>query len=101
MATSRTGTTTWKRVRDQALAEAFDQGLMKCPLCRVPFDWSRSKQPNSPEVDHIVPHARGGTDTIDNVRVICRLDNQRLGGSMGKRARPVIESTELDSSPIW
>lgn len=28
------------------------------------------------ELDHIVPHARGGPDTADNLRVVCRAHNQ-------------------------
>jgi len=101
MATSRTGTATWKRVRLQALKDALNQGLMRCPRCRVGLDWTRSLQPNSPEVDHIKPHTQGGADTLDNVRIICRKCNQELGGRLTKRLRPVIETTELESSPIW
>jgi 5-methylcytosine-specific restriction endonuclease McrA len=65
------------------------------------MDWTRSKQPNSPEADHIKPHAKGGRDDIENVRIICRKCNQELGGMMTKRQRPVIHTTELESSPIW
>jgi 5-methylcytosine-specific restriction protein A len=101
MATSRTGTATWKRVAAQAKANAFEQGLTRCPRCRVKLDWEYSKRPNSPEADHIKPHAQGGADTLDNVRIICRKCNQELGGAMRKRERPIIHTTELDTSPIW
>ncbi|MEW1813294.1 HNH endonuclease [Pseudarthrobacter phenanthrenivorans] len=102
MATSRTGTAQWKRVRDQALAEAREAGLTTCPLCGVWLDWDHSRRPNSPEADHVVPHALGGPDAIENVRVICRLDNGRLGGAVNKRRpRQVVTATDLDASPIW
>ncbi|WP_442892929.1 HNH endonuclease [Arthrobacter sp. USHLN218] len=97
----RTGTAKWKRVRDQALANALDAGLTRCPLCRTGLDWTRSRQPNSPEVDHVVPHSKGGLDVIENTRVICRLCNGRLGGALTKRERPIVKPTELESSPIW
>lgn len=101
MATSRTGTATWKRVRLEALSNAMDQGLTHCPRCRVGLDWEYSKRPNSPEVDHITPHSRGGTDAIENTRIICRKCNQELGGRLNKRARPPVETVTLDASPIW
>ncbi|WP_425471531.1 HNH endonuclease [Sinomonas susongensis] len=101
MATSRTGTAQWKRVRDQALAEAKDAGLTRCPLCGNGLDWTRSLQPNSPEVDHIVPHALGGQDVIENCRVICRLDNQRLGAIAGRSRRKPTATVALAASDIW
>ncbi|WNT44992.1 HNH endonuclease [Arthrobacter phage AbbyDaisy] len=84
-----------------AKQQAFEQGLMRCPRCRVMLDWEYSKRPNSPEADHIKPYAQGGADTIENTRIICRKCNQELGGAMRKRERPVIQTTELESSPIW
>jgi 5-methylcytosine-specific restriction endonuclease McrA len=46
----------------------------KCPLCGV---WMTSKpwQPNSKELDHILPVNQGGTHTHGNVRIICRKCN--------------------------
>ena len=102
MATSRTGTAKWVRVRDEARKIAFDQGLARCPEpgCRVWLDWEYSRRPNSAEVDHIVPHSQGGTDTIENARVICRRCNQSLGGKQNRKPSPV-QTVELDASPIW
>ena len=87
MATSRTGTGKWKRLRGQALQEAKRQGQTHCPLCRAPLDWTRALDPHSPEVDHIRPHALGGTDDTENVRVICRACNTRMGGQLGRALR--------------
>ena len=48
----------WKILR----AKAFDQAGRRCCICGD----------NGTEVDHIVPRTRGGLDTIDNLRVLCR-----------------------------
>lgn len=82
MGTSRTGTARWKALRVKALRGAQEQGLTQCPLCRTDLDYMRGRLPNSAEVDHILPHSLGGTDTIDNVRVICRRCNQSRGNKM-------------------
>ena len=101
MATSRTGTSKWIRVRNQVMKEALDMGLMNCPRCRVGLDWEYSLRPNSPEVDHIKPHALGGGDTVDNCRVICRKCNQELGGRLRKRKPTIVHTEELPTSDIW
>lgn len=79
IATSRTGTARWKGVRKQALREAQTQGVTNCPDCGGILNYEQGRLPNSAEVDHIIPHARGGTDTLENVRVCCRQCNQRRG----------------------
>lgn len=102
MAGSRTGTARWFKVRNRARALAMEAGLTRCPLCGVPLDWEYSGRPNSAEVDHIVPHAQGGADTLENCRVICRRDNQSLGGQQNRRKpRPNIQTTALETSDIW
>ena len=99
MATSRTGTAIWKRVVKEVRER--DAHITRCPECGVGLDWIYSGRPNSVEVDHIVSHSRGGQDTADNARVCCRRCNQSLGAKSPRRERPVVESTELESSPIW
>ena len=84
---SRTATAQWKRIRDQRRKHDFENGLTNCPECGVWLDWERGLQPNSAEVDHIIPHALGGQDTITNTRTVCRLDNQRSGGKLGGKRR--------------
>ena len=86
-----------KRNGDQELAAAFERGDMRCPICFVAYDWHRSKQPNSPELDHVTAHAEGGKDVVENTRVICRQCNQRLGGKLGgkrSQARKTIRIAE-------
>lgn len=63
----------------------------RCPLCSValidaPF------QPASKELDHIIPINIGGTHTIGNVRIICRLCNIR---------RPKDGSDYVGAVTLW
>src|SRR5690625_3133179 len=99
---SRTGTTQWMRIRDQRRKIDLDDGLTNCPDCGIAMDWEYSGRPNSAEVDHIIPHARGGTDTFENTRTICRLCNQRLGGKVGaKRSISVTQKVEYRTVIEW
>ena len=79
MATSRTGTAEWKATVRYVRREAQAQGLTHCPSCGQWLNWEVSRQPNSAEVDHIIPHSRGGSDRPDNARVWCRHCNQSRG----------------------
>lgn len=101
MASSRTGTAKWLRLAARAKAQALDAGVYTCPVCGVALDYTRSRQPNSPEVDHIVPYAEGGKDTLENVRVICRLCNQRLGGKLGATRSRKPRATDRVTSRIF
>ena len=92
MPAHRTGTATWKRIRKQAIAQAQDEGQTNCPLCNVPLDYTTPYRPDSAEVDHIVAHARGGTDTLDNSRVICRDCNVRKGDGNSEYEPPFPHS---------
>lgn len=96
MATSRTGTAQYKRWRHAVLARGKRDGVTHCPLCRAPLDYRRGKRPNSAEPDHLVPWALGGTNTVDNGRVLCRRCNQRRGdGTRGREPRPRPAITNL------
>ncbi|VXB23426.1 HNH endonuclease signature motif containing protein [Citricoccus sp. K5] len=103
MATSRTGTGTWKKVRAERLKLDYEAGVTHCPICGCWLDWENSRRPNSPEPDHIVPHSMGGQDTVDNTRTICRFDNQSRGDGTRKpkRTRPVIKTVTLDAAGAW
>jgi 5-methylcytosine-specific restriction endonuclease McrA len=48
----------------------------RCPLCHA-YLTSKPYLHNSKELDHIVPLNVGGTHTVGNVRIICRLCNLR------------------------
>ncbi len=96
MATSRTGTSRWKTLRLQALRTAQDQGITHCPTCHVELDYRHGRQPNSPEPDHILPHSRGGADSLDNLRIICRTCNIRKGNNTAPQPAAATTSTLVD-----
>ena len=47
-----------REVRQQVFTEANET----CALCGSRYDL---------EVDHIIPHARGGSDSVDNLQILC------------------------------
>ena len=95
VATSRTGTTTWLNLRRKTLWTAQRTGITNCRYCGTELDYRQSLQPNSAEPDHIIPHANGGTDTADNLQVICRTCNIK------KSNRGIKPRTELRTSRSW
>jgi len=99
MATSRTGTSTWKKVREQAIQRAQRLGTTHCRHCKALLNYSQSRLPTSAEVDHLVPYSAGGRDHIENVEVICRACN----GSKGNRSAPKARATTspLKTSRKW
>ena len=92
MATSRTGTAKYLRNRARIIRQARASGVTHCPghegngfRCGRVLDYTQPLLPESVEADHIVPHHRGGTDDLDNLRVLCRacnLDRNRKGAPM-------------------
>jgi len=96
MATSRTGTATWKRVRAQAIARAKRAGITQCRHCNVQLDYINGRTPASAEPDHLVPYSMGGKDHIDNLEVICRQCNQSKGhreAPKGKKTMPPLKTS--------
>lgn len=53
----------WRKLREQVLKR--DKYLCQCEQCKAE---GRIKQAN--DVDHIIPKAKGGTDSMDNLRAI-------------------------------
>jgi len=55
-----------------------------CAICGRPIDKSRpAGDPLAPEVDEIVPVARGGSAyDLDNLQLVHRICNQRKGAKM-------------------
>ena len=90
MTTPRTATTRWKQLRRQAIHRARQAGQTHCLLCPRPLDYHQHGQPNSAEADHIIADALGGQETIDNVRIICRDCNGKLGGKLGAAKKRMI-----------
>ena len=77
MATSRTGTTAWRRTRALAIRYARRDGIENCPICGTRLDFDTPQTPASAEADHLIPYSKGGKDVISNVQIICRRCNQR------------------------
>jgi 5-methylcytosine-specific restriction enzyme A len=100
MATSRTGTTTWKTLRKRAIYRAKRAGLTHCPSCKVELNYDVGQTPTSAEVDHILPFSKGGQDHIDNVTVICRLCNVRKGNKAAPTT-PTINKGPIRASRAW
>ena len=99
MATSRTGTGKWKRVRKQAIDKAIANEQFNCLDCGIHLDYEHSMQPNSAEVDHVLAYALGGQDTLDNTRVICRYCNQtrfHRERSGQKQAGRIVSETRIE-----
>lgn len=99
MTTSRTGTSTWKRVREQAIRRAKREGITHCRHCGVLLDYEVSRTPASAEVDHLIPYAQGGKDHIANVEVICRHCNASKGDRAAPKTRPAPKP--LKTSRKW
>jgi len=75
MATSRTGTGKYLKARTQVIAEAKAANLTNCPSCNQGLDYDIPNQPHSAETDHIIEYRNGGSDEVENLRVICRSCN--------------------------
>ena len=102
MATSRTGTTRWKNVRAKVIRQAQRDGIDHCPRCNVLLDYSSGERKrNSVEVDHIVPHSQGGTDTVDNAQVVCGRCNRSLGSKRNKMKPKPLPAVTLATSRAW
>lgn len=101
MATSRTGTSTWKKIRKRALHLAQAQGLTRCPYCRAALDYEVSLTPSSAEVDHIIAHSKGGQDRLDQVQVLCRRCNQSKGSRPAPKQVTILKTKPLRASRQW
>lgn len=72
------------RRRRRTLLKYAGKGGRNCPDCgrlmwSVQWDQKGADAGREATVDHIHPKARGGTNRMDNLRVICRDCNERKG----------------------
>lgn len=85
MATSRTGTSKYLRNSAKVKRQAQADGLTHCPgyerrngthrTCGRELHYDTPLLDGSAEADHIIDHQYGGTDDVDNLRVLCRSCN--------------------------
>lgn len=95
---------TIRRARLKAFAEAidpieiFDRDGWSCRWCEqeTPRGRRGSYEPNAPELDHIVPLARGGSHTWDNVCCSCR----RCNGLKRDKDPLQFDPTNLNVEPF-
>jgi 5-methylcytosine-specific restriction endonuclease McrA len=73
-----------RRVRIRATSDVSSSDVVKlrtsrktCPKCKQRFS-----DENPVTVDHIIPIAKGGTHTRDNLRVLCRSCNSSRGATI-------------------
>jgi len=82
-------TAAWKKLRLQVLKR---DGWI-CVECR-----KRDRITAATDVDHITPKAKGGTDTMENLRAVCRTCHfEKSAADRGYRVKPRIG---LDGYPI-
>lgn len=104
MAASRTGTTRWKGLRAKVIRQAQRDGVDRCPECAILLDYTPCiNARNSPEVDHITPASRGGTNALSNLRAICGYCNRKMGDKRpkGKPSRRQRPSIALETTRDW
>ena len=73
---SRTSTTAWKRIRQQA-----KRGL--------PYQCAQCGTDEQLELDHIINHKAGGTDDLSNLQWLCHKHHKMKTTEESRRARGV------------
>jgi hypothetical protein len=67
---SETGRRQRARIPEYVLEAVFQRDRGQCVICGATDDL---------QFDHILHHSKGGADTVDNLRLLCRTCNQRRG----------------------
>lgn len=85
----------------------FERDGWRCYLCgcETPKHLSGTTEPNAPELDHVVPLAKGGPHTYRNVRCACRACNRDKGARLLEGARthatgdtsPMMDGPEIEA----
>ena len=59
--------------------EIFERDKWRCRLCRrkTPQELRGTREPNAPELDHIIPLSLGGPHTRKNVQCLCATCNRK------------------------
>lgn len=64
--------------------KVFERDGWRCQFCGIytPASERGKLQPNSPEMDHIIPISKGGAHTYENIQTACRSCNQIKGSKI-------------------
>lgn len=79
---------------DPILVHTRDAWHCRACMCPTPKDLRGTHSEFAPEVDHVVPWARGGSDTYDNVQTLCRACNGLKGTMTMEEFHPPIEHVQ-------
>jgi len=101
MATSRTGTSQWKRAVTIALHLAQARGQTTCPHCGTILNYKNRRTPNGAWPDHITPWSKGGTHDQNNLIVICRTCNISKGNRPAPKTQTILKTKPLWTSRRW
>lgn len=64
--------------------DIYERDGWRCHLCAKPLKRDATvPHPRAPTIDHVVPLARGGSDTMDNVKAAHFLCNSKKGARGG------------------
>lgn len=69
-------------------------------LARYNFECAVCGSDERLTVDHIVPKARGGTDELDNLRVLCLKCNAKKGDRLDKKESGFVNPRYFPNGPI-
>lgn len=72
---------TKKIVYNRQTEQARANGISNCPLCALGNDSNRTRiyKLKEMDADHVTAWSRGGTTTIDNCQMLCRIHNRTKG----------------------
>jgi len=103
------GTAKYKALRARVIRQAQADGLTHCPgfedvngnlvACGKSLDYVNGLRPNSAEADHVLPVRFGGTDSIENLRVLCRSCNLKRNRKVAPKAITPLEA--FPTSRVW
>ena len=83
------------KFRDRVLNAARLRGDYTCGICKQFLNLDlMAGFPESPEADHIIPHAKGGTDSVENGRAVHRQCNQERGDRVENKPPAVYDDPD-------
>lgn len=72
----------------------------RCRYCDAHVDWANRRGRTGGTYDHVIPISKGGTDSVDNIVVCCRLCNSRKGCRTPTESGMVLLPIPTGSLPV-